>query len=199
MFAAFCADGRRTAFGFQWKLRASVVLNTSNGNAINIISLGHGAVFLKFEYKGVPVFLSTSRKIIDLAAELTTQNFDVREHFLSAVPLVLYIKWAFAETCWNAPESNACLIIDDPLLKPTHGFIDFQELLSLMKRHKFSTNIAFIPWNWRRSAPEVVRLFKENPGDVTRSRSTAAIIHGQNSAAPVSNGFIGKLSKRSSG
>ena len=121
------------------------------------------AIFLKLEYKGVPVFLSTSREIIDLDAELTSQNFDVREHFLSAVPLVLYVKWAFAETCWSAPEVNACLVIDDPLLKATHGFVDFQELLSLMKRHKFSTNIAFIPWNWRRSAPEVVRLFKENP------------------------------------
>jgi hypothetical protein len=32
-----------------------------------------------------------------------------------------------------------------------------------MKRHNFSTNIAFIPWNWRRSSPEVVRLFRENP------------------------------------
>jgi hypothetical protein len=32
-----------------------------------------------------------------------------------------------------------------------------------MKRHNFGTNIAFIPWNWRRSAPEVVRLFRENP------------------------------------
>jgi hypothetical protein len=142
---------------------ASLVLNTANGNAINIISLGHGAIFLKLEYKGVPVFLLTSRKIIDIDAELVSQNFDVREHFLSAVPLVLYIKWAFADTCWSAPEANACLVIDDPVLKSTHGFVDFQELLSLMKRHKFSTNIAFIPWNWRRSAPEVIRLFNENP------------------------------------
>jgi hypothetical protein len=142
---------------------ASLVLNAEKRNAINIISLGHGAVFLKLEYKGVPVFLSTSREIIDIDAELVLQNFDVREHFLCAVPLVLYIKWAFAETCWAAPEANACLVIDDPLLKPTHGFVDFQELLSLMKRHTFSTNIAFIPWNWRRSVPEVVRLFKANP------------------------------------
>jgi hypothetical protein len=142
---------------------ASLVLNTAKGNAIKIISLGHGAIFLKLEYKGVPVFLSTSREIIDIDAELASQNFDVRDHFLSAVPLVLYVKWAFAETCWSAPETNACLVIDDPVLKSTHGFVNFQELLSLMKRHKFSTNIAFIPWNWRRSAPEVVRLFKENP------------------------------------
>ena len=142
----------------------TLVLNKAKENAINIISLGDGAIFLKLEYKGVSVFLLTSGEIIDIDAELTSQNFGVRNHFLSAVPLVLYIKWAFGETCWNAPEANACLVIDDPLLKPTHGFVDFQELLSLMKREKFSTNIAFIPWNWRRSAPEVVRLFRENPG-----------------------------------
>ena len=145
-------------------LDTSLILNTPKGRTINIISHGDGWTFLKLEYNGVPVFLSTSRQIIDIDAELTSQNFDVREHFLSAVPVVLYIKWAFAETCWNAPEINACLIIDDPVLKRTHGFVDFNELLSLMKRHKFSTNIAFIPWNWRRSAPEVVRLFRENPG-----------------------------------
>ncbi len=142
---------------------ASLVLRMSRGNAIKIISLGDGAVFSKLEYNGVPVFFSTSREIIDLDAELKSQNFNVRDHFLSAVPLVLYIKWAFGETCWNASESNACLVIDDPVLKSRHGFVDFQELLSLMKRHHFSTNIAFIPWNWRRSAPEVIQLFKENP------------------------------------
>ena len=83
--------------------------------------------------------------------------------------MVLYIKWAFAETCWNAPQANACLVIDDPVLKSTHGFVDFQQLLSLMKRHNFSTNVAFIPWNWRRSAPEVVQLFRENPAHYSLS------------------------------
>jgi hypothetical protein len=144
-------------------LDTSLIFNTPKGNTINIISLGHGAAFLKLEYKGVAVFLSTSKEIIDIDAELASQNFDVRDHFLNAVPLVLYVKWAFAETCWRAPETNACLVIDDPVLKSTHGFVNFQELLSLMKRHKFSTNIAFIPWNWRRSTPKVVRLFRENP------------------------------------
>jgi hypothetical protein len=144
-------------------LDTSSILNASKENTISIISLGYGATFLKLEYKGVAVFLSTFRKIIDIDAELTSQNFDVRDHFLSAVPLVLYVKWAFTETCWSAPETNAGLVVDDPVLKSTHGFVNFQELLSLMKRHNFSTNIAFIPWNWRRSSPEVVRLLRENP------------------------------------
>jgi hypothetical protein len=142
---------------------ARLVFNTSKINLVNIISVGHGVIFVKLQYKNLTIFLSTCGDIIDIDAELTSQNFDIREHFLSAVPLVLYIKWAFAETCWKSPETNACLMIDDPVLKPRHGFVDFQELLSLMKRHKFSTNIAFIPWNWRRSAPEVARLFRENP------------------------------------
>src|SRR5947208_14277316 len=97
------------------KSNGNLVLNTRKGNAINIISLGDGGIFLKREYKGVPVFFSTSREIIDIDTELTSPNFDVREHFLSAVPLVLYIKWSFAETCWNAPSTNACLMIDSPL------------------------------------------------------------------------------------
>jgi hypothetical protein len=144
-------------------VQASLLLNTRKKDVLNVISTDQGAAFLKLEYNKVPVFLSTSKSIIDIDAKLTTQNFDVRDHFLSTVPVVLYIKWAFGGTCWSAPETNACLVIDDPVLKSTHGFVNFQELLSLMKRHNFSTNIAFIPWNWRRSTPEVVRLFRENP------------------------------------
>ena len=147
---------------------ATIGLNNSKQRT-DVISAENGAVFLKLEYKGVPVFLLASREIIDIDAELVSQNFDVRKHFLTSVPLVLYIKWAFANTCWKAAEWNACLVIDDPLLKPTHGFVNFKELLSLMKQHSFSTNIAFIPWNWRRSAPEVVRLFKENAGNYSIS------------------------------
>jgi hypothetical protein len=120
------------------------------------------AAFLKLNCNGLPVFVSSER-LIDIDAELTTFNFDVRDHFFSAVPLVSYIRWAFPQSSWHAPEISACLVIDDPLLKPTHGFVDFQELLALMKRHNFSTNIAFIPWNWTRSVPGVVRLFRENP------------------------------------
>jgi hypothetical protein len=137
-------------------------LHTSNGNAPNIISLDHTATFLKLEYQGVPIFFSTSG-IIDIDAEVKTGIFDIRNHVLAAVPIVLYLKWAFPKTCWNPGEINACLVVDDPLLKPTHGFLNFREFLSLMKRHNFSTNIAFIPWNWRRSTPEVVQLFRENP------------------------------------
>jgi len=136
--------------------------HTDGGSLTPLIAGEDKAAFLKVSCNGLPVFISSER-LIDIDAELTTFNFDIRQHFFSAVPLVSYIRWAFPCSSWHAPEASASLIIDDPLLKRTHGFVDFQELLSLMKRHNFSTNVAFIPWNWRRSAPEVVRLFRENP------------------------------------
>ncbi len=136
--------------------------HTDGGPLTPLIAGEDRAAFLKLSYKGLPVFVSSER-LIDIDAELTTFNFDICEHFFSAVPLVSYVRWAFPCSSWHAPETSASLVIDDPLLKPTHGFVDFQELLSLMKRHNFSTNIAFIPWNWRRSAPEVVQMFRENP------------------------------------
>jgi hypothetical protein len=143
-------------------LRSGEFFHTDGASLTPLIAGEDKAVFVKLNCNGLPVFVSSER-LIDIDAELTTFNFDVRDHFFSAVPLVSYIRWAFPQSSWHAPEVSACLVIDDPLLKPTHGFVDFQELLSLMKRHNFSTNIAFIPWNWRRSAPEVVRLFRENP------------------------------------
>ena len=73
------------------------------------------------------------------------------------------MKWAFADSCWQAAEANACIVIDDPLLRPQHGFVNFEELLTLMRRHPFSTNVAFIPWNWRRNRPETEQLFRDNP------------------------------------
>ena len=139
------------------------LLSNTNGNSIPIVSSGAGVPFLKVEYQGVPVFLSTFNDIIDIDAELTSQNFNIREHFLSATPLVLYIKWAFPSTCWSASEANACLIIDDPLLRRKYGCVDFERLLASMQVHRFSTSVAFIPWNWRRSSPEIVSLFKKNP------------------------------------
>src|SRR5215472_2243700 len=139
------------------------LISNTTGNSIPIISSGAGVLFLKVEYQGVPVFLSTFNDIIDIDAELTSQNFNIREHFLSATPLVLYIKWAFPSICWSPSEANACLIIDDPLLRRKYGCVDFEQLLASMQVHHFSTSVAFIPWNWRRNSSETVTLFKNNP------------------------------------
>ena len=140
----------------------TMIFDAAKSGAEKIIGSGDGAAFAKFEFQNVPVFLSTA-DVIDVGAPLSARVFDVRPHFLTAVPVVLYVKWAFAETCWQSPETPACLVIDDPLLQPRYGFLNFQRLLDLMERVNFSTSIAFIPWNCNRSGRKTIRLFQENP------------------------------------
>src|SRR5262249_4430279 len=140
----------------------ALIFDGSKTTAATIISTPNGAGFLRIEYRSVPTFLSTG-DVVDVGAPLPGRNFDVRANFLAAVPPVLYLKWAFAGTCWQPPETAACVVIDDPPLRPRYGFLNFQHLLGLMERANFSTRIAFIPWNWNRSAPTTVRLFHHNP------------------------------------
>jgi len=59
-------------------------------------------------------------------------------------------------------ETLACLIIDDPLLRPKYGCLDYSLLLKEMETHNFFTEIAFIPWNYKRNSHRTVTLFKEN-------------------------------------
>jgi hypothetical protein len=144
----------------------------AHGNSVTpLIAAGNKAAFLRLICNSVPVFASSER-LIDIDARLSTPNFDVHDHLFSAVPAVSYIRWAFVHSAWGAPEANACLVIDDPVLKARYGFVRFRELLALMKQHRFSTSIAFIPWNWRRNDQEVVKLFRDNP------ESYSLCIHG---------------------
>ncbi|MBN1309834.1 MAG: hypothetical protein JXB30_00350 [Anaerolineae bacterium] len=63
----------------------------------------------------------------------------------------------------NSTETLACLILDDPLLRPRYGCLDYERLLQEMREHGFFTEIAFIPWNWKRNNPKTVQLFADNP------------------------------------
>jgi hypothetical protein len=73
----------------------------------------------------------------------------------------MYVKWAFGVE--PPGEISACLIVDDPPLKPRYGFLKYQDALRLMDEHNFATTVAFIPWNWRRTDARTVRLFHERP------------------------------------
>jgi hypothetical protein len=167
-------------------------LNDAEANAVTIISNGRQSPFVKFTCQNVPVFISTAANLIDVRGRLTGPDFDIRQCFLSAAPLVLYIKWAFSTSCWHPPETTACLVIDDPLLKPRYGFLKFQRLMELMQHHNFSTSIAFIPWNWRRNNAQTVKLFKENPERLSLS------IHGcDHSGGEFGSSHVGRLAWKS--
>lgn len=137
----------------------------------NIITTDDGIVFCGLMYGGVRVYLNACCKTIDLTRSLT-KYFDVKDYFPSAVPAVMYIKWACSNVCWNSAETSACVIVDDPLLKSRYGFLQFREALHLMDQHDFATTIGFIPWNWHRTHPPTVRMFQQ------RSDRFSVSVHG---------------------
>jgi hypothetical protein len=128
----------------------------------SIITANDSEVFFGVRCRGVQFYLNACRRIVDINSP-SAQNLDVKKVFCEAVPAILYLKWAFRDICWRAPETSGCLIVDDPLLKPRYGFLDFRETLELMDRHNFTTTIGFIPWNWQRTHPRTVAMFQRRP------------------------------------
>jgi hypothetical protein len=137
-----------------------------------IISVGDIPVFVRFQNKGTPFYFCASRQIVDIDRPVGRIFYDIKDHFCSVVPLIMFIRFAFREVVWQPQELGACLIIDDPLLKPQYGFCNFQKLRDLMRQHGFTTNIAFIPWNWRRTSLSAGRFFK------CESKAFSVSIHG---------------------
>ncbi len=126
-----------------------------------ILQAKEGAVFLAATCNGVRFCLNLWGATVDLSA-LAASYFDVRRLFFESVPLVFYLRWLF-RVSHTGTEINACLIVDDPSLKRRYGHLDFQEALGLMDRHNFTTAIAFIPWNWRRTNSDTLSLFHRRP------------------------------------
>ncbi len=128
-----------------------------------IISAGGRPVFVRLQREGVPIFICASSHMVDIDQGVGPGFYDVKQHFCSVVPLVMFVRFMFPEVSWGPQELGACLIIDDPLLRPRYGACDFSMLLDAMRRYGFTTNIAFIPWNWRRTTPRDCDFFRNEP------------------------------------
>jgi hypothetical protein len=105
-------------------------------------------------------FISTSADVPDLDEPVGQGYYDVKSHFCSAVPLILFLKYVFSETMWQPVEHGACIIIDDPLLKTRYGCCDFRKLMDQMTTYGFTADIAFIPWNYRRTSTKDAAFFR---------------------------------------
>ena len=143
------------------------------GSRFTTITSANGApVFVRFQRDSVPVFFCTSSAMVDINQPLSRGFYDVKDHFCSIVPLVMFLRSTFRDVVWGPQELGACLMIDDPLLRLHYGFCDFPKLRDLMRRHGFTTNIAFIPWNWRRTSPAAGDFFRNE------SKLFSVSIHG---------------------
>lgn len=115
------------------------------------------------ELAGTRWLLMGAGKVADLAGVVQAGD-PVLRLFSSLVPVMAFVRRALGEFLWHTPQPRACFVLDDPPLWPRYGPFRYDALLETMKVSGFSTSVAFIPWNHRRSRREAIGLFAGNPG-----------------------------------
>ena len=136
---------------------------------VPLISAEEGYLFAAIDLEKTRCFIAPSPALVDISLPVEKGYFDVADYFCSAVPVVMYLRYAFRDAIPAPPDIGACLIVDDPVLRRQYGFFDFEKVSALSLEHRFTCNIAFIPWNWRRSQRSVIELFKRNAGRMSLS------------------------------
>jgi hypothetical protein len=112
------------------------------------------------------VFLVACRELADLDEKVPSGG-GLLPWFSRLVPMMIFLRSALGDHVWHSERPQACFIIDDPLLKPRHGFLEFAKLRETISQHRFSASIAFIPWNYRRSHQQVAGLFASARGSLS--------------------------------
>lgn len=134
-------------------------LDLANGSPAEIIlSLDRSPAFVLVKTGQASVFIWTTNTVFDalrpLAAEKEFER--VPDQY---IPAMIFLRHTCGDGCWHNPTPGAGLVIDDPLLKKSYGFIDFSKLLESARRRKYHVTLAFIPWNHWRSSPARARMF----------------------------------------
>lgn len=145
--------------GLEVRIAAGDTCRVQGPGCQGIFSVEAGDVFFRVRGNGPELYVNTSPRIVDLE-EKVSRFFDVKQHLLEAVPILMYLKWAFADVAWRTNEIGGCVTLDDARLTPRYGFLCYQDAVELMDQCGFTTAIAHIPWNWRRVRRRTVNLFR---------------------------------------
>ena len=125
-----------------------------------LISIGGLPFMAAVKTEGAEILFMASEDVADLNAEVG--DAPLAEYFSRLVPHTMALRYAAGDECWRPCKAHASIIIDDPLLRKTYGFLNFESLLRLGDQHNFHTTIAFIPHNFRRNSSRITRMFQEN-------------------------------------
>jgi hypothetical protein len=128
-----------------------------------ILRTSKGPVFVRVSCGSCEVFLLALSDVPEIQTPLS-QDKRIEEFYGCLIPILIWLRYCFGENCWRAPATTARLIIDDPLLTDSYGFLDYGTLLRSMRALEYGTTVAFIPWNyWRTSRKQAARFRTEDP------------------------------------
>jgi len=166
--------------GVAWLYMKDGGLNITGGGNVDVL------VNMQTPSGSVPVFARYKRGAGDiLVLGFEFYGYDTRsldffyfgdysnyDKFMTAIPMMMFLKYAGAEEVWHNDHNYANFQIDDPSLREpaelSSGgrYFSYYELLPEMEQHQFHTTIGTIPQRLmvlNPSQPEVVNLFLANP------------------------------------
>ncbi len=138
------------------------VCSSASANLSSLVSICGLPFWALSVTGGCSTFLLASYEVVDIKEKINN-SLDVVTYFSRLLPAAMFLKWALPNRCWHNRHRFANFIIDDPLLKESYGYLNYEDLLRRMDRNDFATTIAFIPWNYRRTQSEIAQLFRDRP------------------------------------
>jgi hypothetical protein len=138
------------------------------GDWTALLSIGRSPFFVSVRDDDRQWMLLAGNEIADLDAAVHPGT-SIMESFAGIAPIIMFLRAATPEAFWHNDTPYACFIVDDPLLIRRYGFLVFQNLIELIDQRRFSTSIAFIPWNYLRSQRRVTQMFVIRPGTCSLS------------------------------
>ncbi len=151
------------SFGPVWPSVDRVFLPASKAAPIDThIAIAGHPLFASCRRRGATVYLTACAQVADIETPAVAPP-SPRRLFSSLMPPLMFLRQACGERCHRPSQSWACLIVDDPILCPCYGFLDFNRLLRQMQDHHFATSVAVIPANHRCTRRATAQLFIENP------------------------------------
>ncbi len=152
-----------------WRLPAvsapACDLQPAEGRAQNLIVAQAGAwrssILVRTQSRPGEVYYAA--RMVRSGEPIKVAPLALPEVFSSAATYFLFFRHAAGDYAWHYDAQYANLTIDDPWLTEPYGHLAYGALLTEMQKHRFHTTIAFIPWNFDRSEPDVVTLFREHP------------------------------------
>lgn len=96
-------------------------------------------------------------------------------HFIQLLPLLHFLREVTSELGWTRPPLRACFTFDDSNLHwLSYGFLSYPELIQQARKDRFHVTFATVPLDGWGLHSRTVRLFKENPEQLS------LMIHGNN-------------------
>jgi hypothetical protein len=137
-----------------------LLIGTGDPTVRKLISIGGLPHMAAVKRDRTEILFLAGEDTADVNAEIGRES--VCNYFSRLMPHAMALRYVFGESCWRPAKANASIIIDDPLLRKDYGYLDFKSLLRLMEENNFHTTISFIPHNYRRNSPRIIRMFREN-------------------------------------